>query len=187
MHPWDFGDNWVSHRTWSDEKPAEATARILFEAMGGKGGVVHLGSIDLSMEGTISVCAVVFGFTFLALGGTLFSQAWIAIPLTLLLGTLLGFLNGMVHVVLCTPSFMASLAMGFVGTGLSVLMTSGEKIFVESDAFRSLLTARFFGFPISATWRCSFCWWPGSSSPTRGWGETSMPLAGARSLPMPRV
>jgi ribose transport system substrate-binding protein len=31
--------------TWSDEKPAEQTARILFEAMGGKGGVVHLGGI----------------------------------------------------------------------------------------------------------------------------------------------
>lgn len=44
-HPWDFGDNWVSHMTWSDEKPAEETARILFEAMGGKGGVVHLGGI----------------------------------------------------------------------------------------------------------------------------------------------
>ena len=91
---------------------------------------------------------MVFGFTFLALGGTLFSQAWIAIPLTLLLGTLLGFLNGLVHVVLRIPSFMASLAIGFVGTGLSVLMTSGEKIFVEDDAFRSLLTVRFFGFPI---------------------------------------
>ena len=34
-HPWDFGDNWVSHMSWSDEKPAEDTARILFEAMGG--------------------------------------------------------------------------------------------------------------------------------------------------------
>ena len=44
-HPWDFGHNWVSHMTWSDEKPAEATARILFDAMGGKGGVVHLGGI----------------------------------------------------------------------------------------------------------------------------------------------
>jgi ribose transport system substrate-binding protein len=45
VHPWDFGDNWVSHMTWSDEKPAEETARILFAAMGGKGGVVHLGGI----------------------------------------------------------------------------------------------------------------------------------------------
>ncbi len=41
LHPWDFGDNYVSHMTWSDEKPAEQTARILFEAMGGEGGVVR--------------------------------------------------------------------------------------------------------------------------------------------------
>ncbi|MFD1880227.1 sugar ABC transporter substrate-binding protein [Paracoccus pacificus] len=45
LHPWDFGDNYVSHMTWSDEKPAEETARILFDAMGGKGGVVHVGGI----------------------------------------------------------------------------------------------------------------------------------------------
>ena len=45
LHPWDFGDNYVSHMTWSDEKPAEETARILLEAIGGKGGVVHLGGI----------------------------------------------------------------------------------------------------------------------------------------------
>ncbi|MDJ0824304.1 MAG: sugar ABC transporter substrate-binding protein [Rhodobacter sp.] len=45
LHPWDFGDNYVSHMSWSDEKPAEQTARILLEAIGGKGGVVHLGGI----------------------------------------------------------------------------------------------------------------------------------------------
>ncbi|WP_420013115.1 sugar ABC transporter substrate-binding protein [Tateyamaria sp.] len=45
LHPWDFGDNYVSHMSWSDEGPAEQTARILLEAIGGKGGVVHLGGI----------------------------------------------------------------------------------------------------------------------------------------------
>ncbi|MEM6890803.1 MAG: sugar ABC transporter substrate-binding protein [Pseudomonadota bacterium] len=45
LHPWDFGDNYVSHMSWSDEGPAEQTARILLEAMGGTGGVVHLGGI----------------------------------------------------------------------------------------------------------------------------------------------
>lgn len=45
LHPWDFGDNYVSHMTWSDEGPAEKTARIMLDAMGGKGGVVHLGGI----------------------------------------------------------------------------------------------------------------------------------------------
>jgi ribose transport system permease protein len=110
--------------------------------------IIIMGSIDLSMEGTISVCAVIFGFAFMAWGGTLFSYAWLAIPMTLVLGGLIGLLNGAVHVALKIPSFMASLAMGFVGTGLSVLLTSGEKIFVEDDIFRSLLTERILGFPI---------------------------------------
>lgn len=110
--------------------------------------IIIMGSIDLSMEGTISVCAVIFGFAFMAWGGTLLSSAWLAIPVTLLLGALIGFLNGLIHVALRIPSFMASLAMGFVGTGLSVLLTGGEKIFVEDDIFRGLLTERWFGFPI---------------------------------------
>lgn len=45
LHPWDFGDNYVSHMSWSDLGPAEQTARILFDAMGGKGGIVGLGGI----------------------------------------------------------------------------------------------------------------------------------------------
>lgn len=110
--------------------------------------IIIMGSIDLSMEGTISVCAVIFGFTFMALGGTLLSSAWLAIPLTLMLGALIGLLNGLIHVLLRIPSFMASLAMGFVGTGLAVLLTGGEKIFVEDEVFRGLLTERWFGFPI---------------------------------------
>lgn len=110
--------------------------------------IIIMGSIDLSMEGTISVCAVVFGYLFLQWGGTVLSYAWLAIPITLLLGAFLGFLTGLVHVGLRIPSFMASLAMGFVGTGLSVLMTSGEKIFIEDEVFRSLLTTRYFGFPV---------------------------------------
>jgi ribose transport system permease protein len=110
--------------------------------------IILMGSIDLSMEGTVSVCAVVFGFAFLWLGGTVLSQAWLAIPLALALGVALGALNGLVHVVLRIPSFMASLAMGFVGTGLAVLMTSGEKIFIEDEVFRGLLTTRWLGFPV---------------------------------------
>ena len=45
LHPWDFGDHYVSHMTWSDVGPAEQTARILFDAMGGKGAIVGLGGI----------------------------------------------------------------------------------------------------------------------------------------------
>ena len=110
--------------------------------------IIIMGSIDLSMEGTVSVTAVVFAFAFLALGGTLFSAAFLALPLALLVGVLLGTVNGLVHTRLKIPSFMASLAMGFVGTGLALLLTGGDRIRVEDPAFRALLTERWFGFPL---------------------------------------
>jgi len=45
LHPWDYGDNYVCHISWSDYKPAQETAKILIEAIGGKGGIVGIGGI----------------------------------------------------------------------------------------------------------------------------------------------
>ncbi len=45
LHPWDIGNSWVGHMSWSDLEPAEETATILFKAMGGKGAIVGLGGI----------------------------------------------------------------------------------------------------------------------------------------------
>ncbi|PSL17205.1 ABC transporter permease [Shimia abyssi] len=110
--------------------------------------IIIMGSIDLSMEGTVSVCAVIFAFAFIAWGGTILSWAWLAIPVAMLVGAAMGFVNGIVHVKLKIPSFMASLAMGFVGTGLALLLTGGDRIRVEDPIFRSLLTERWFNFPV---------------------------------------
>ena len=110
--------------------------------------IIIMGSIDLSMEGTVSVCAVLFAFAFLTWGGTLASWAWLAIPFVLLVGAAMGFINGLVHVRLKIPSFMASLAMGFVGTGFALLLTGGDRIRIEDELFRSLLTLRWFNFPV---------------------------------------
>lgn len=110
--------------------------------------IIIMGSIDLSMEGAVSVCAVAFAFAFIWLGGTLASWAWLALPMTLVVGAAIGFLNGLVHVRLKIPSFMASLAMGFVGTGFALLLTGGDRIRVEDELFRGLLTTRWLNFPI---------------------------------------
>ncbi|MEX0286868.1 MAG: hypothetical protein AB3N23_19870, partial [Paracoccaceae bacterium] len=76
--------------------------------------IIIMGSIDLSMEGTVSVSAVIFAFAFIGLGGTLASWAWLALPLALIVGAVRGVINGLVHVKLKILSFMASRAMGFV-------------------------------------------------------------------------
>ena len=126
---------------------AIASAPALMAAIGVT-FIIVMGSIDLSMEGTISLVAVLFAYAFLGLWGTLLPWGWLALPLALVLGGLVGALNGLIHVRLRIPSFMASLALGFVGTGAAVLLTGGDIVRVEDEAFRGLLTIRWLGFPV---------------------------------------
>ena len=110
--------------------------------------IIVMGSIDLSMEGAISALAVIFCYLLNFLGGSVAGSGFMALPAILLLGALFGAVNGMIHVRLRIPSFMASLAMGFVGTGAAVLMTGGNIVKIDDDIFRSLLTWRILGFPL---------------------------------------
>ena len=85
---------------------------------------------------------------FLFFGGNLASGGWIAIVAALLAGAAFGALNGFIHAKLMIPSFMSSLAMGFVGIGATVLLTGGGIVRIDDDIFRSLLTYRLQGFPL---------------------------------------
>lgn len=49
LHPWDFGDNYVSHMSWSGVQPSKEAAIKLFEAIGGKGAIVHVGGIPANV------------------------------------------------------------------------------------------------------------------------------------------
>ena len=109
--------------------------------------VIVMGSIDLSMEGIVAFCAVVFATIFVALGGLL-SWGWVAIPVTVAVGTVAGVLNGVVHVRLRIPSFMASLGMGYIGLGATFILTGGYRINVQDKPFRALLTARVLDMPL---------------------------------------
>ncbi|MFD1880228.1 ABC transporter permease [Paracoccus pacificus] len=110
--------------------------------------VIIMGSIDLSMEGVVSLTAVLFCMAFIWLGGTLASGGWLAIAFVLIVGALIGMINGLIHVRLRIPSFMASLALGFVCTGATVMITGGDIVKINDDVFRSLLTWRILGFPL---------------------------------------
>lgn len=109
--------------------------------------IILMGSIDLSMEGTVAFCAVVFATLFVALGGTL-ASGWIAIPAAIAVGTLVGLVNGLAHVKLKIPSFMASLSIGYVGLGATYILSGGYRITVQDPVFRSLLTVRFLELPL---------------------------------------
>lgn len=107
-----------------------------------------MGLIDLSMEGVVSLTAVLLCLALLHCGGTLAAGGWIAIPLILGVGALVGFLNGLVHVRFRILSFMTGLAMGFVGTGATVLITGGDIVRIDDDTFRAQLIWQIGGFPL---------------------------------------
>lgn len=140
--------NFLSVRNFA--RLATAAAPPLMVALGVT-FIIVMGSIDLSMEGTVSLTAVLFCMIYLALGDSLLPVGWVALPLTLLTGTVIGALVGLLHVRLRIPSFMASLAMGFVGTGAAILITGGAIVRIQDEAFRGLLTVRFLQFPL-------MCW-----------------------------
>ena len=48
--------------------------------------IIIMGSIDLSMEGAISLTAVSFAFVFAYFGGSSTGLGWIALPIILMLG-----------------------------------------------------------------------------------------------------
>lgn len=60
----------------------------------------------------------------------------------------MGLINGLVHVKLRIPSFMATLGTGFAGSGIATLILSGERVRITNATFRELALGRVAGVPI---------------------------------------
>jgi len=109
--------------------------------------IILMGSIDLSLEGTLAVAAVTIAHVGLNLGGS----PWIllAFPLVVLVGAVVGFCNGAVHVGLRVPSLLTSLGFGFAGLGFATLFAAGGSITIDDPLIRAAAFRRFFGLPVS--------------------------------------
>jgi ribose transport system permease protein len=108
--------------------------------------VIIMGSIDLSMEGVVAFCAMVFAKVFVAYGG-FHGWGWTALILAVIVGATVGLVGGIAQVWLKIPSFMSSLSMGYIGLGATFVLSEGYRISVEDPIFRSLLTQRVFQMP----------------------------------------
>lgn len=109
--------------------------------------VILMGSIDLSIEGIVAVCAVLTSLLVAnAYNGN--DLGFLAVPIVLAVGALMGLVNGLVHVKLRIPSFMATLGTGFAGIGIATLILSGERVRITDATFRELALGRLAGIPI---------------------------------------
>lgn len=112
--------------------------------------IILMGSIDLSVEGVMAVAAVVLSLLVTsALNPDGIGLA--AVPLGILLGGLLGFVNGLIHVRLRIPSLMASLGIGFAGIGIATLLLGGLNVRISDPLVRAFAIERVLGLPM-AVW-----------------------------------
>lgn len=107
--------------------------------------IIIMGSIDLSVEGVLSFGAVILSLLVLnGVNGNDFGLLGVAAVLAI--GAGMGFVNGMIHVGLRIPSFMATLGMWFVGIGIGNAILGGIQVRVNDELIRALALERLFGF-----------------------------------------
>lgn len=124
---------------------ANEAAPILVIAMGTT-FVIILGSIDLSVEGIVAVSGVTIA---LLTRNDLNTNdyGWLGVLAAILLASGMGFLNGFVHTRLRIPSFMATLAMQYVGLGLATVLLAGSFARMTDPQVRGLVLNRFPDLP----------------------------------------
>lgn len=112
--------------------------------------VILMGSIDLSVEGTLSVAAMVV--VLLAANDSNGNDyGWLAVLAAVAAATAMGIASGVVQTMLRIPSFMATLGTWFIGIGFSVYMLGGSAIRLNDASIRELALARLLGLPF-AVW-----------------------------------
>lgn len=112
--------------------------------------IILMGSIDLSVEGIVALSAVAVSLL-VANDITSNNLGLVAVPIAILIGGCMGFVNGWLHIHLKTPSFMTTLGMGFAGVGVAMAILAGDTVRISDQTFRSLSLGRVFGVPM-AVW-----------------------------------
>ena len=117
--------------------------------------IILMGSIDLSVEGVLTLGAVILSV--LTLNGANENNLGIgAVAIVLLVGGCVGFINGMIHVHLKVPSFMTTLGTWFMGVGAANALLGGMAVRINDPWIRGLAIERFLGFPWGA-WLALAC------------------------------
>jgi ribose transport system permease protein len=109
--------------------------------------VIATGGIDLSI-GTVCIASAVLAGKLYMTGMPL----WATIPVMVAIGTLFGFINGLLVAKLKMPAFIATLGTMMFSRGLSALLVNAPNIFFPSGTWYNSLFSNFNGFPTGLLW-----------------------------------
>ncbi len=117
--------------------------------------IILMGSIDLSVEGVLTLGAVILSM--LVLNGANHNDfGFLGALAVVLVGAGVGFINGLIHVKLKIPSFMTTLGTWFIGVGTANALLGGMAIRINEPMIRGLAINRVLGFPWGV-WLALFC------------------------------
>ncbi len=102
--------------------------------------VLISGGIDISFAAIATVSEYIMAVTIIRIGGTIFS----AVAIAVLIGTLLGFLNGYLIYRFRIPPIITTIATMNIYYGLLIVITGGKWIYSLPDWFRSFAEIRLF-------------------------------------------
>lgn len=108
--------------------------------------IILMGSIDLSVEGGLTLSTVILSMLVLN-GANSNDLGFVAVLIVLAVGAGLGLVNGVIHVHLKVPSFMTTLGVWFIGVGAANALLGGMAIRINDPFIRGLAIERFLGFP----------------------------------------
>jgi ribose transport system permease protein len=119
--------------------------------------VIIAGNMDLSVESTAALSAMVTGILFCSHGigiGWTLSPEWLALPVSLvialLVGTIIGYLNGLLVVKLKMDAFIVTLASYIWVRGVVVALSGGRSAQDLAPTIRFIGIDTFLGIPLIA-------------------------------------
>jgi ribose transport system permease protein len=113
--------------------------------------VIMIGSIDLSIDGTVGMAGSLMAvFVLNSQFPGMNMGVWGAL-LAVLTSVVIGFIVGIVHVKLRIPSFMVTFAFMYVCRGIGMLSYQGHPPTINDPLFVALAKASFLGIPF-ITW-----------------------------------
>ena len=136
------------------QQSTELSLLVLGEAL-----ILIVARMDLSLESTVGLAPVIAVWLVLPSSGGRFNglglglPGWSAIPLCLLIGVLIGALNGLLVLKVRLNAFIVTLGMLITLRGLQIAITGGQSVFELPESFKYLGRAAWFGVPLSV-WLC---------------------------------
>ncbi|MFD7812785.1 ABC transporter permease [Streptomyces sp. NPDC059785] len=135
------------------QQSTELSLLVLATAM-----ILIAGRMDLSLESTIGVAPVIAVWLVLPTSGARFTglgllPEWTAVPLCLLVGAVIGAVNGFLILKLRLNGFIVTLGMLTMLRGLHIALSEGQSIVELPSSFTYLGKASWLGTP-AAIWIC---------------------------------